>query len=301
MPKFLIDLEKKLDAFALEGSNPAFRLFMSSDPATSIPIGLLEKSIKLTNEPPQGVKLNIKKAFTFFSKEDIEDKDPKVKTILFALCFFHTVMLERRKFGPKGWNMKYPFNMGDLRDSAVVLNNYMENNASSGKIPWDDLKYLFGEIMYGGHIVDNWDRILCAAYLDSIMNDQLLDEAELFPFIEGKPISFKCPTAMPYEKYIEYIETECPPETPLAFGMHPNAEIDFRTMQCIELFRTLQEIQPKDAGAGGGGGVTIQDKIQEFMVRVNDEASLDSNKLNIEDIASKLGEESRTPYQNAFL
>jgi dynein heavy chain len=242
MPTFLTDLEKKLDAFALEGSNPAFRLFMSSDPATSIPIGILEKSIKLTNEPPQGVKLNIKKAFTFFSKEDIEDKDPKVKTILFALCFFHTIMLERRKFGPKGWNMKYPFNMGDLRDSAVVLNNYMENNASSGKIPWDDLKYLFGEIMYGGHIVDNWDRILCAAYLDCIMNDQLLDEAELFPFIEGKPISFKCPTALPYEKYIEYIETECPPETPLAFGMHPNAEIDFRTMQCIELFRVLQEI-----------------------------------------------------------
>jgi len=301
MPKFLTDLEKKLDAFALEGSNPAFRLFMSSDPANSIPIGLLEKSIKLTNEPPQGVKLNIKKAFTFFSKEEIEDKDPKVKTILFALCFFHTVMLERRKFGPKGWNMKYPFNMGDLRDSAVVLNNYMENNASSGKIPWDDLKYLFGEIMYGGHIVDNWDRILCAAYLDSLMNDQLLDEAELFPFIEGKPISFKCPTALPYEKYIEYIETECPPETPLAFGMHPNAEIDFRTMQCLELFKVLQEIQPKDAGAGAGAGGGIQEKIQEFMHRVHDEASLDSNKLNIEDIASKLGEESRTPYQNAFL
>ena len=47
--------------------------------------------------------------------------------------------------------------------------------------------------MYGGHIVDDWDRILCAAYLDSLMNDGLLDEAELFPFIEGKNISFKCP------------------------------------------------------------------------------------------------------------
>lgn len=34
---------------------------------------------------------------------------------------------------------------------------------------------------------------------------------------------------MAYEKYIEYIETETPGETPLAFGMHPNAEIDFRT------------------------------------------------------------------------
>jgi len=301
MPAFLLDLEKKLDFFAAEGSNPSFRLFVSSDPNKAIPIGLLERSIKLTNEPPQGVKQNIKRAFTQFTKEEIEDKDPKIKTILFALCFFHSVMLERRKFGPKGWNMKYAFNAGDLRDSSIVLNNYMETNASSGKIPWDDLKYIFGEIMYGGHIVDDWDRILCAAYLNSIMGDHLLDEGELFPFIEGRPISFKCPPPYPYEKYIEHIETECPPETPLAFGMHPNAEIDFRTKQCTELFMLLQEIQPRGGGAGAGGGVTIQEKIQEFMHRVSDETQLDSNKLNIDDIASKLAEDQRGPYQNAFL
>mmetsp|Transcript_2636 Transcript_2636/g.4399 ORF Transcript_2636/g.4399 Transcript_2636/m.4399 type:complete len:240 (+) Transcript_2636:415-1134(+) len=239
MPRFLIDLEKKLDHFAIEGSNQGFRLFVSSDPSKSIPIGLCERCIKLTNEPPQGLKQNMKRAFTFFSKEEIEDRDVKIKTILFALCYFHSVMLERRKFGPKGWNMKYPFNVGDLRDSAIVLNNYLERNTSSGKIPWDDLKFLFGEIMYGGHIVDDWDRILCKAYLDNLMNDSLLEEAELFPFIEGRPISFKCPPPYSYEKYIEHIETECPQETPLAFGMHPNAEIDFRTQQCIELFRLL--------------------------------------------------------------
>lgn len=144
MPTFLLELEKKLDAFAAEGSNPGFRLYLSSDESNAIPIGLLERSIKLTNEPPQGLKQNMKRAFTFFTKESIDDKDPKIKTILFALCYFHSVMLERRKFGPKGWNMKYPFSVGDLRDSAIVLNNYMESNSASGKLPWDDLKYLFG-------------------------------------------------------------------------------------------------------------------------------------------------------------
>lgn len=301
MPTFLLELEKKLDAFAAEGSNPGFRLYLSSDPSAAIPIGLLERAIKLTNEPPQGLKQNMKRAFTFFTKESIDDKDPKIKTILFALCYFHSVMLERRKFGPKGWNMKYPFSVGDLRDSAIVLNNYMESNAASGKLPWDDLKYLFGQIMYGGHIVDDWDRILCSAYLDNLMNDGLLDEAELFPFIEGKSISFKCPAPLPYEKYIEHIETECPAETPLAFGMDPNAEIDFRTGQCIELFQTLQEVQPRDGSSGGSGGGTAQERIQEFMHRVSDEAQLDGNKLNIDDIASKLGEDQRGPYQNAFL
>lgn len=121
MPRFLVDLEKKLDIYAVEGSHPNFRLYLSSDPSKEIPIGLLERAIKLTNEPPQGLKQNMKRAFTFFTKEDIEDKDPKIKTILFALCYFHSVMIERRKFGPKGWNMHYPFSMGDLRDSAIVL------------------------------------------------------------------------------------------------------------------------------------------------------------------------------------
>ena len=113
MPDYLRELEKKLAHFALEGSDPNFRLFLSSDPvqpdpitgADVIPIGLLEKSIKLTNEPPAGLKANMKRAFTFFIKEEFEDKDSKVKTILFALCYFHSMMLERKKFGSKGFNM----------------------------------------------------------------------------------------------------------------------------------------------------------------------------------------------------
>jgi len=59
------------------------------------------------------------------------------------------------------------------------------------------------------------------------------------------------------------------------------------------LFGLLQEIQPRDGSSGGGGGNTMQEKIQEFMHRVADEASLDSNKLNIEDINSKISDEQR--------
>jgi len=64
---------------------------------------------------------------------------------------------------------------------------------TQGKVPWDDLKYIFGEIMYGGHIVDDWDRKLCMSYLDYLLTEQLLDEAELLPYVDGKGISFKVP------------------------------------------------------------------------------------------------------------
>ena len=83
--------------------------------------------------------------------------------------------------------------------------------------------------------------------------------------------------------------------------MHPNAEIDFRTTQCENLFKLLIELQPKDTSGGGEGVDTVQSKVSEFMSRVADEASLDSNKPNVEEILSKLSEEDRRPYQNVFL
>jgi len=64
----------------------------------------------------------MKRAWTSFGKEEIEDKDHKLKSILFALCMFHSTVVERKRFGPMGWNMSYPFSSGDLRDSALVLN-----------------------------------------------------------------------------------------------------------------------------------------------------------------------------------
>jgi dynein heavy chain, axonemal len=248
MPKWLIELEKKLDEFALEGSHKRFRLFLSSDAANSIPIGLLNRCIKITSEPPAGLKANIKRAFASMNKDTFEEADSKMKSILFGLCHFHAVMLERKMYGPMGYNMMYPFSIGDLRDSSVLLSNYMENSGG-GKIPWADLRYLFGEIMYGGHIVNDFDRKLCATYLDFYMKEELLDETEMYPFNdEEKGLSFMSPPAQAYEKYIEHIDTTLTTETPIAFGLHPNAEIDFRTTQSNRILQTILELQPRDAG-----------------------------------------------------
>lgn len=49
------------------------------------------------------------------------------------------------------------------------------------QVPWDDLRYIFGEIMYGGHIVEDWDRRLAAAYLLKYFNENLIEGMEMFP------------------------------------------------------------------------------------------------------------------------
>ena len=43
MPKWLIELEKKLDEYAAEGSHKKFRVFLTSDPSKAIPIDILNR------------------------------------------------------------------------------------------------------------------------------------------------------------------------------------------------------------------------------------------------------------------
>ena len=177
MAKWLATLEKKIEQYSLE-SNPKYRLFVSAEPAGTreshiMPQGILESAIKITNEPPTGMQANLHKALNNFTQETLEmcSRESEFKVILFALCYFHAVVCERRKFGAQGWNSVYPYNNGDLTISCDVLYNYLEANV---RVPWEDLRYLFGEIMYGGHITDDWDRRLCRTYLEEYMNTDVL-------------------------------------------------------------------------------------------------------------------------------
>ena len=160
---------------------------------------ILQKSIKLTNEPPCGLKANMLRAYGSFTEAVWENssKQSELKAIIFALCFFHSVVCERRKFGPIGWNRGYPFNPGDLSAASPSPTTTSRRRA---KVPWDDLRYLFGEIMYGGHITDNWDRRLCAAYLRTYVREELLDGLRPVPGLRVPP-----PT-LSYKQYLEYID-----------------------------------------------------------------------------------------------
>ena len=296
MPRWLIELEKKLDEFALEGSNKKFRLFLSSDASNAIPIGLLNRCIKITNEAPAGLKNNIKRAFASLNKESFEEAENKMKSILFGLCHFHAVMLERKQYGPMGFNMMYPFGVGDLRDSSTVLTNYMENSGG-GKIPWSDLRYIFGEIMYGGHIVNDFDRKMCNTYLDFFMKEELLDETEMFPYNEEeKNASFSCPAPTQYDKYLEHVDQNLTQDTPIAFGLHPNAEIDFRTTQSNRILQTILELQPREGGTAEGQ-LSPDDISAQVTIDIIDRFG--EKKFDVEDIIRGLEEQG--PYQNVFL
>ncbi|KAG8432457.1 hypothetical protein GDO86_016919 [Hymenochirus boettgeri] len=286
--KWLSTLEKLLEKYG-EESHPEYRVFMSAEPALThkehiIPQGILENAIKITNEPPTGMLANLHAALDNFDQNILDQctREQEFKTILFSLCYFHACVAERRKFGPQGWNRKYPFNIGDLTISVSVLYNYLEANA---QVPWEDLRYLFGEIMYGGHITDDWDRRLCCTYLEEFMQPNQFDrKLALAP-------GFAVPSNLDYQGYHKYIDEMLPPESPTHYGLHPNAEIEFLTVTSDNLFRTLLELQSRDSIIGEGAAQTEEEKVKTFLEDILEKLP---EGYNMSDITSKTAD--RSPY-----
>lgn len=266
-----------------------FRLFISLEPAPDpqyhiIPQGILESSLKIVNEPPSGMAANLHKAWDNFSPDTLETctQEAEFKSILFALCFFHSVCSQRYKFGPLGWNKAYPFNMGDLIISASVLRNYLEK---CSHIPWEDLRYLLGEIMYGGHITDDWDRRLCQTYLEEILQQDLIDgDFELCP-------GFPSPPNLDFQGYHDYISEDLPVDSPTLYGLHPNAEIGFLTNMSEQMLKTIFELQPRQSDLSTNYGAPREElvriMIDDFLDKLRDE-------FNLQALLNRV--ESKTPF-----
>nr|CAH8820074.1 unnamed protein product [Trichobilharzia regenti] len=219
-------------------------------------------------------------------KETLErcTKEAEFKPILFALCYFHAVVTERSKFGSQGWNRTYPFNVGDLCICLDVLYNYLEAN---NKVPWEDLRYLFGEIMYGGHITDDWDRRLCRTFLQEYLQPDLVDgDLYLSP-------GFLVPPNSDYAGYHAYIDKYLPPESPYLYGLHPNAEIEFLTKSAERVFRVVLELQPRDSGTDVSDAPSREETLNSLIEDLLDRLS-DGFPMN--ELYARQAPEERGPY-----
>lgn len=246
---FMPELETMVDNFADDDNiHEDFRLWLTSMPVTYFPVSVLQKGVKLTNEPPKGLRANLFRSLSTVVNQEEFEKHPKpepFKKILFGLCFYHAIIQERKKFGPLGWNIMYEFNDSDLETSIQVLQMFLEEQEH---IPWDALRYVCGHINYGGRVTDDWDRrclmsILHKYFTPSILNDE-------YKFSESG--IYFAPKQGEFQTYVDYVMSLPIEVDPEVFGMHENANISFQRSESGTMLNTILSLQPRDTGGGEG-------------------------------------------------
>ena len=271
MVSWLPTLERKMEELRVTESHPDFRLFLSAEPSTQvgnqIPVAILQQCIKITSEPPRGIRASMLRAMDNFDQDALErsSKETEYHAIWFALCFYHALLLERTKYGAIGWNRTYPFNSGDLTVSVDVVVNYLEANT---RVPWEDICYVTAQLFWGGHVSDDMDRRLCQTYIESLLRPELLnDEMEL---TDGFPV----PPHGNFESYKQYVDEVMPAESPSVFGMPRNAETGYLTQQADTLFKTVLSLQPQIGG--GAGSESKEERVLTVMTEILDSITPDT-------------------------
>ncbi|KAI8124809.1 axonemal, Dynein heavy chain 8 [Lucilia cuprina] len=274
----LLDLERQDES----SYSANFRVWITTEPHESFPITLLQMSLKFTNEPPAGIRAGLKRTYSNLSQDFLDySQSVYYHPLVFAISFLHSVVQERRKFGPLGWNIPYEFNSADWYASCLFVQNHLDDLEPGKGISWNTVRYMLGEVQYGGRVTDDYDKRLLNTFGRVWFHDQLF--AETFEFFKGyKVLCFK-----EQEAYLAAIEELPNIDPPQVYGFHSNAEITYQTNTTRSILDTIISIQPKESSSGGGE--TREDKVARQAKEMQSKAPLPYDLFEVKERLRAMG------------
>mmetsp|Transcript_18668 Transcript_18668/g.59084 ORF Transcript_18668/g.59084 Transcript_18668/m.59084 type:complete len:900 (+) Transcript_18668:315-3014(+) len=251
---WLPKLDRKLEELrdAPEGDvNEDFRLWLTTMPTPKFPVTVLQNSLKLTIEPPKGLKANLGRAYAEIDEKFFESsaKPAIFKNMMFGLAFFNAVIQERRKYGAVGWNIPYQWMTSDLVTAQLNLKMYVDEQP---EVPYEALMTVTADVVFGGRITDKMDVRTARTVLDAFFNkDAVENYASYCPQLDSR-FKYQSPSEGPLESYRSYITSFPLVDRPEIFGLHQNADISSQQKESKEIADAIIAVQPRTSSGGSG-------------------------------------------------
>nr|CCC89964.1 unnamed protein product [Trypanosoma congolense IL3000] len=308
------ELEKVIERMNQTPPQEEFRLWLTTEPSREFPMGILQRSLKVVNEPPNGLKMNMKNTLSKVTEDQLEEcSHGAFRPLVFSLAFFHAVVQERRKYGKIGWNVVYDFNETDFSVSMRLLNTYLTKAyQNDDPIPWDTLRYLVGEVMYGGRVTDSMDRRIVKTYLEEYFGDFLFDTFQSFHFFRNDMVDYCLPAdstdankRVLLQHMMAHVEAFPKDNTPEVFGLHPNAETGYLRNAVDGMWASLLEMMPRSGKTASGGTESREDVLlkltEEVLAQIPEPLDRKSIMRSEKERAKENGYENLQPTQVVLL
>lgn len=140
--------------------------------------------------------------------DKVTNSHPLFKSLLYTSLFLHGILLvkrfkiqnllriqadtklfiifqERKKYNTIGWSLPYNFEYSDFSMCQQIIDTCLRKIEKS-EIPWTTIKYLIGEIVYGGKVIDKYDHRIILTYMEEYFGDFIYSSYQPFKFYNCK-------------------------------------------------------------------------------------------------------------------
>ena len=292
-PNWLNELEKKLNS---SDPNANFRLFLTMEFNPKIPPNVLRISRKFVFELPSGIKHSLIRSYANALQPSKSEKLPKERCRLhFLLAWFHAVIGERLRYVPIGWSKYYEFNESDQRCALEAIDEWInihtkegEENISPSDIPWDAIKTIIHQSMYGGKIDNEYDMKILESLVNLYFNEKTFNENYPLFKTSNENVSniLTIPNKTSNAGYVEWANSLPDTESPEWSGLPNNAEKLVRetaSRRFITEMNKIQGTEDEELSTESSGDksqvgwlVTVQEKSEKLL------GSLPSEVMNLE-------------------
>lgn len=280
-PSWLSHLEKKLT-----GLNPHrdFRLFLTCETNPVIPASFLRASRILMNEPPPGLKAAMLDLLREVPASRLQKAPTEAARLFFLLAFFHATVTERLRYTPLGWSKAFEFNDSDAEAALNTIETWLNrvakgrSNIDPASIPWQALRALIKEAIYGGKIDNEADQLLLDSFVDAIFTPRAYEQA--FKLVDDQDNALLAPEGTTMDHFVAWVNQLPEQQPPQWLALPPRAERIIATAQGVALLGKLVKMRQLADDEMDGGEAQVSNGNAEADASTTQPAWMRSLRAN---------------------